>query len=209
MFPLIRRDFVVTYENKTAFYMLLGIIPLMLFLTDDFDANMAFLYSVLTFMFIGTRTPFAYEAKDKPHLFIQSLPVTKIEIVVSKYIGIFVNFLIGSVFVVIYISILSLLNFIDVKDLNLSTVFITLAIGIVLLSLSLPAEFFFTSKTAHFINLFVYILFLNFFILGNNKILDFINVFSNYKIGIFLLITTIYSVSMGASVLLYKNRNFY
>lgn len=209
MFNLIRRDFIVTYINKTAFYLLLGMIPLFLFLIDDFNADMAFMYSLLTFMFISTRTPFSYEAKDKPHLFIQSLPVTKVDIVVSKYISLFIIFLIGGLFTIVYIFILSLLGFLDIWSLTLGAVLVTLATSIALLSISLPTEFIFTPKLANFITMLIYILFLNMFILNSNPILNFIDIFSDYRIGISLIVALLYFLSIGISILVYKNRKFY
>lgn len=209
MFNLIRRDFIVTYINKTAFYLLLGMIPLFLFLIDDFNADMAFMYSLLTFMFISTRTPFSYEAKDKPHLFIQSLPVTKVDIVISKYISLFINFLIGGLFTIVYIFILSLLGFLDIWSLTLGAVLVTLATSIALLSISLPTEFIFSPKLANFVTMLIYILFLNMFILNSNPILNFIDIFSDYRIGISLIVALLYFLSIGISILVYKNRKFY
>lgn len=209
MFNLIRRDFIVTYINKTAFYLLLGMIPLFLFLIDDFNADMAFMYSLLTFMFISTRTPFSYEAKDKPHLFIQSLPVTKVDIVISKYISLFINFLIGGLFTIVYIFILSLLGFLDIWSLTLGAVLVTLATSIALLSISLPTEFIFSPKLANFVTMLIYILFLNMFILNSNPILNFIDIFSDYRIGVALIVALLYFSSIGISILVYKNRKFY
>lgn len=209
MLNLIRKDFLVTYTNKFAFYMLLLLIPFFLFFVDDFDANMAFVYSVLTFVFISTRTPFAYEGKDKPHLFIQSLPVTKTDIVISKYVSIFVNFLIGSIFTTLYISFLSLFNLFDISVLKLSIVILTLAVSIFLISISLPAEFIFTPKISNLINIIIYVTFLNLFIIGGNRVLNFINIFSDYRIGISLIVVLVYFLSMAVSIVLYKNRKFY
>lgn len=209
MLNLIRKDFLVTYSNKFAFYMLLLLMPLLIFFIDDFDSNMAFVYAVLTFVFISTRTPFAYEVKDKPHLFIQSLPVTKTDIVISKYISIFVDFLIGSIFTTLYIAFLSLFNLLDISVLKFSTVILTLAVSIFLVSISLPAEFMFTPKMSNLINIIIYVTFLNFFIIGDNPILNFINIFSDYRIGIGLIVVLVYFLSMGISNFLYKNRKFY
>lgn len=209
MFNLIRKDFLVTYSNKFTFYLLLGIVPLLMFLVDNFDANMVFMYAVLTFVFIGMRTPFSYEIKHKPHLFIQSLPVTKRDIVISKYLSIFVNFLIGSIFTIIYIFVLSLLGFIDIWSLEPGALLVTLVASIALLSISLPAEFSFTPKTANFVNMSIYIFFLNTFILEDNLIIKFINIFSDYRLGVALIIFAVYFLSMGLSVILYKNRKFY
>lgn len=209
MLNLIRKDFLVTYSNKFAFYMLLLLIPLLLFFIDNFDSNTSFMYSVLTFVFISTRTPFAYDMKDKPHLFIQSLPVTKTDIVISKYISIFVNFLIGSIFTTLYISFLSLFNLLDISVLKFSTVIFTLSVSIFLVSISLPAEFMFTPKMSNLINIIIYVTFLNLFIIGDNRILNFINIFSDYRIGIGLILVLLYFSSMGLSIVLYKNRKFY
>ena len=209
MLNLIRKDLLITYSNKLSYYMLLILIPLFLFLIDDFNANMAFMYSVITFVFVSTKTPFSYELKDKPQLFIQSLPVTKTDIIISKYLSIFINFIIGSPFTIIYLFVLSLMSIIDVSTLTFSTTIITLATSIVLISVSLPLEFIFTPKMANFLNMLIYIIFLNFFIIGDNPILNFINIFSDYRIGIILIVVLFYFLSMGISNVLYKNRKFY
>lgn len=209
MFNLIRKDFLVTFSNKFAFYLLLVMIPLFLFSIDGFDANTAFSYSILTFVFISTRTPFAYEVKGKPHLFIQSLPVTKLDIVVSKYLSIFIYFFIGTIFTLAYIFILSLLGFMDISKLLVETVIISLGINIGLLSLSLPAEFRFNPKISNVVNIIIYVVFLNFFIIGDGPLINFISLFSNYRIVITLILGLLYFLSMGISILIYKNRSFY
>lgn len=209
MFNLIRKDFLVTFANKFAFYLLLGMVPLLMLFMDNFDSNMIFMYSVLTFVFICTRTPFAYEIKDKPHLLIQSLPVTKTDIVISKYLSFFIYFTIGAVFTLVYLLFLTLLGFINISNLMLETVIITLATSILLLSISLPAEFMFSPKTSNLVNIIVYVIFLNFFIIGDSPLLQFINLFSDFRIGIALIIFVVYFLSIGISVLLYRNRKFY
>lgn len=209
MINLIRKDLLITYSNKFSYYMLIIMVPLFLFLIDDFNANMAFMYSVTTFVFVSTKIPFSYELKDNPQLFIQSLPVTKTDIIVSKYLSILVNFMIGSLFTIIYLFVLSLMNIIDVSTLTFSTTIVTLGISIVFISISMPLEFIFTPKVANFLNMFIYILFINIFLLQDNFILRFIKIFSDYRFAMVSIVVLVYFLSMGISNVLYKNRKFY
>lgn len=208
MINLIKKDLIVTFSNKQSIFTFIFLLPLLMFLVGSEDISMMFMYSTITFCFLSIRTSFSYEIKDSPHLFIQSLPVKKSDIVLGKYLSIIVNFVIASVFTVFYLFLLSFIFKFSISDLKINTLMLSFATVIILMSMSVPMDFIFAPKIANFINMFVYIVFLNFFIIGSNSLVNFLGFFTDYRIGIFLLTASIYTLSIFLSVFLYKNRNF-
>lgn len=208
MTNLIKKDFIVTFSNKQSIFTFLVLLPLLMFIVGSDDINMMFMYSTITFCFLSIRTSFSYEIKDRPQIFIQSLPVKKSDIVLSKYLSIIVNFLMASVFTFTYLFILSFIFKFSMEDLNLTTIMMSFSTVIILLSLSVPTDFMFTPKVSNFLNMFIYILFLNFFIIGSNSLVNFLGIFKDYRIGIALLTLGVYLLSIVLSVFLYKNKKF-
>ena len=211
MLNLIKKDFFMTYKNISIFIMFGIFIPLLFFISDVLNSNMIFLYSVSGICFISTRANFSYDGAGKADLFIQSLPVTKGDIVVSKYISIFINFAIASIFTIIYMFVLDNATplSINLSDLSFSILPSTLALVITYLSLSLPNEFAFTANVSNMITLVIYVMFLNMFIIGDNPTLKFMSMFKSHILPIVLGVTLLYFISMKLSLVIYKNRKFY
>lgn len=212
MINLIKKDMLVSYSNKTSNIMILMYFPLILFILGTRDINSIFIFSTFSFVFIITKIPFAYEVKDKPHVFIQSLPVTKKDIVISKYISIFVNLIVGIIYTFINMWIVSLIGIVNVDKISIVTILSTAGFTIVALSITLPMQFRFSPKTANFLNMFFYIMIINFIILSEDVFLKFLNLdFTNaYNIlAIIAGIVAVYFISMAVSIALYKTRKFY
>lgn len=211
MIDLLKKDFLITYSSIMTFLMFGIFIPLMFFITDNIDANMIFLYSVATICFVSTRTSFSYDRTGRTDLFIQSLPVTKGDIVVSKYISIFINFFIACIFTISYMFILNNATSlsINLSNLSLGVLPLTLALVVTYLSISIPNEFAFTTNVSNMITLIVYVIFLNIFIIGDTPTLKLMSSFNNSIGPIALGVTLIYFLSMKISVVIYKNRKFY
>ncbi len=212
MINLIKKDLLVSYSNKISIIMILMYFPLILLILGTRDINSIFIFSTFSFCFIMIKIPFSYEIKDKPHIFIQSLPVKKSDIVISKYISILVNFAIAIVYTFVYMWISSVIGLIDVDKIELSTILYTLAITIVALSISLPTQFRFSPKMANFLNMFLYIGMINIIIAGGDTVLKLINLdFHNLYnlLGLVGGILALYLISIVISISLYKTRNFY
>lgn len=211
MLNLIKKDFIITYSNKTIFLAFLFFVPILFFLKDTLNSNMVFLYSVLPICFLSTRSSFSYDSMRKSEFLIQSLPVTKRDIVVSKYLSIFINFTIACIFTISYMFVLNNATpiSIDLSNLRFNSIVSGLVLVILYVSLSMPGEFGFTPKTSSILNTIIYVTFLNLFMMGDSPILDFPNIFSDYKLATGLIVILIYLVSMKVSILLYKNRKFY
>lgn len=69
-----------------------------------------------------TTMPFSYEIQTRSHILLQSLPIKKRDVVVSKYLSIFLNYIVGFGVAGIYLWIINLLGFINVDNVNISLI---------------------------------------------------------------------------------------
>lgn len=212
MINLIRKDILVSYSNKGSIAYFLFAVPFILFVLGAEETNKIFMFVVASFVYIMTKIPFSYEIKDKPHIFIQSLPIKKKDIVIAKYISIFINFGVGVIYTFVYMWIMSLIGLVDVDKIKVINVLLTLGFTIVTLSISMPMQFRFTPKVANYLNMFFYIGIMNLIVLDGNLIakilgLDLSNIYTRLVIvsGILVLYLTSMSISIG----LYNSRKFY
>lgn len=212
MINLIKKDLIISCSNKRTNIMMLLYFPLILLILGTENIDTLFIFSTFSFSFLLTKIPFSYEVKDKSHIFVQSLPVTKKDIVLSKYIGIFINFTIGIVYTMIYMWMISLFGLIDVDRIEILTILSTLGFTILTLSISLPFQFRFSPKIANFLNMFFYMIMIILITLDGDIILRFLNFdigkFENV-LGLAGGIIAIYLISIKLSIWLYKTRKFY
>lgn len=208
MLSLIKKDFILIYANKWSFLIYFLLVPFIVLLAPGFNITNVFIYSVLTLMYLMTRIPFSYELKNSPTIFIQSLPVTKDDVVTSKYLSIFLNFILVLTLTSLYTFILSLFDLLDFSKLTISTLLFSITLAVVFLCIQLPLEFNAKPNLASFITLFLYINFSNTFIYQSARTSRFIDIVSNYKILVLILLAILYIRSMKLSMHLYKVREF-
>lgn len=212
MFNLIKKDMLINYFNRSSLILLVFYIPFVILVIGPQDPNRVFIFSVYSFVFMMIRMPFAYEIKDKPHIFIQSLPVKKIDIVISKYVSIFINFIIGTIYTLLYMWVMNLIGLLYMEKFEMFTILTTLGFTVLAQSISLPTHFSFTPKTANFLNMGIYILILNFIVIDGDILLRFLSLdLHNFYTILELLgaISAVYLISMSLSVWLYQTRKFY
>ncbi|CAK7077185.1 ABC-2 transporter permease [Tissierella sp.] len=202
MLNLIKKDFLLTFSNKQSWILIILYVPFILF-TMGTDNEFVVNLMIYTFVYMLATMPFGYEVQTKPHILLQSLPIKKRDIVISRYLSIFVNYVIGFVITGGYLWIISLLGFIDVDNFNLSLVGYTLPIVLLSLSISLPALFRLPPKIASIANIFVYIFIMNFVIVTSYKFQDILN-----GLGLPVIAAIVYLLSMGISLWLYETRDF-
>lgn len=201
MLNLIKKDFLLTFSNKQSWILIILYVPFILVImgtAKGFTVNLM----IYTFVYMLTTIPFGYEVQTKPHILLQSLPIKKRDIVISRYLSIFVNYIVGFVCTVGYLWIISLLGFIDVDSFNLSLIESTLPVILLSLSISLPALFRLPPKIANVINTFIYIIIMNFVIMQSYK---FDGIFNG--LGLTIIAVIVYLLSMVISLWLYEERD--
>lgn len=202
MLNLIKKDFLLTFSNKQSWILIILYVPFILF-TMGTSKGFAVNLMIYTFVYMLTTIPFGYEIQTKPHILLQSLPIKKRDIVISRYLSIFVNYIVGFVCTVSYMWIISLLGFVNVDNISLSLVESTLPIAVLSLSISLPALFRLPPKIANIVNIFVYIGIMNFVIIPFGQ---YGNLFNG--LGLPIISAIVYLVSIGISLWLYETRDF-
>lgn len=203
MINLIRRDLVLLFSSKSTIITLLLFIPLFSLILGMEPGYSIVLLSIVTLGYMLTLVSFNFEVKNKPYVSILSLPIKRREVVISKYIEIFINYIIAVVFAFIYSKILSVFGVNITGNFDIFTLKQAFLILIVGLSISLPLQFLLPPKIANFINTLFYISILNYFSvrLGDE-------IFENLSGMVqFTLSIVIFFISMGLSILLYKKRD--
>ena len=203
MFSLIRKDILLLLSSKSTVLPFLLFLPLYrLVLGMDPDYSIVIL-SIVTLGYLLTVSSFSFEIKNKPYITILSLPIKRRDVVISKYIGIFINYAIAVIYTFIYSKLLLLIGVNITGNFDISTLKYTFLILSVGLCISLPLQFRLPPKIANFVNAFFYIYFLSYFsmILGQGLF---------ERLGAltqFTLVTIIFLISRGLSLLLYKYRD--
>src|SRR5699024_3661861 len=127
------------------------------------------------------------DMQRKSYMIIESLPIKKKDIVMGKYLVTLINFLLSTVWCWIYLWIISLLDFVNMDLLNISSLENAFFTSIFSLSIILPPLFIFSMMFSKVEKLFH---------------VDLFQGARGYIIGL-----VVYLISMGISVLLYENRD--
>lgn len=206
MLNLIKKDIKLAFLTKSTLLFLILYIPILIFL-DLGDVRLTYLAAVLTFTYMALTTPFQYELKNKTHILIQSLPIAKINIVISRYIYSLLAFLFSTLFVYAYFKILGALGLnvdivfsIDIFKQVLFTVFIAI-------SVLLPIHFMFEPKIASFLGIFLYVSIFNFLSTIDSWI-NKLNFIGNSSLSMPGAVALMFLLSMTTSIFIYNKRNF-
>lgn len=203
MLKLIRRDLSLIFANWQVGVLLLLLMPFLLLFIGAEKVNEAILANVLILGYFLTVLPFSYELRIKPYLLIQSLPISRSEVVISRYISTFINLIIGTIYSVIYLWIINKFKVLNVDTLNIKIIIEAFLIVILGLSISLPGFFILSPKGGTILNTAVYIIGLNFYFIQPGTNFRRYNI-SN-KFGIAIMVS--YIISLGLSIWFYERKD--
>src|SRR5699024_1562666 len=121
MIGLIKRDYTLLFSTSWNIFILIFMIPFILLAFGADKVGEAYPLLVFAFVYILTITPFNYDMQRKSYMIIESLPIKKKDIVMGKYLVTLINFLLSTVWCWIYLWIISLLDFVNMDLLNISS----------------------------------------------------------------------------------------
>lgn len=204
MLNLIKKDFLLVFSTKANILLILLYIPLINLVvgTSEFESMISVM--IISFVYILTIIPFAYEKTDKPHILIQSLPIKRKDVVISKYISIFISYILGIIFVGVYLWVTSLFGLKTMNSFKFSLIINLLPILIFSLSISLPLQFRLPTRIANFVNGLIMITLINTTLIGKNIL----NTVGVGDLTLFIIVAVVYLVSMIASIWIYEGRDF-
>ncbi|MBU5439936.1 ABC-2 transporter permease [Tissierella sp. MSJ-40] len=197
MLGLIKRDLNLMFSNKQNIFFLVLYVPFFLFMIDTKSMPHLYLVILVTYTHMLTIIPFSYDITYKTHLMFQSLPIKRRDIVIYKYLSIFIYFIFAVVYVGVYMWIINLIGFKNVDYFNVSMIKIALPLVMVSLSITIPAYFRLSPKIAQIFNIFIYILLFNILSININSI---VNVGTGPILSIFKGINPIF-IALGVFVL--------
>ena len=200
MLNLIKKDLILSIRNVVSWLLIVTLIPLLLILLDLMNSPgivARVIYLVTHILILGS---FDYETKNKPHTFINSLPIKRKEIVVSKYLLLFINFIVATVIIYAYLSLGNLFGARTMEGFNISAILSAFFMSMISIAIILPIYFMAHIRVASGIASGIFIFTFNLMeeIVGS-KIFG-----KSYMV---LIIIIAFLVSMYLSMVLYENKD--
>lgn len=207
MFKLIRKDLLLALSNKFYLISTLLFAPLLLFFMD-FQVNEKIIVIIIYGMsFFLLSLSFYYVDKLKPEVLIQSLPIRKREIVLSKYMLVFLCYLIGVIYVSILFKVAVFLGYSITANLNISIIKITLPLVIIHQSIILPISFGISDRLANSIGTGLLVFINNFYLMHDFERTSRMLLNSSNRFSVALIVILIFVLSIIVSITIYKNKD--
>ncbi|GAA0730074.1 ABC-2 transporter permease [Clostridium malenominatum] len=209
MFNLIKKDILV--QKKSIYFILFYLfIGLVAFKTMPDSATTYLIATTIAFFFIAGS--FSYDEQNKTYMVINSLPIKRNSLIISKYISVLIYTLLSLLIIYIFTLIVFTLKLpYKIELLNLNHVFNVFIASMFLSSILLPiyCKFGYT-KARVFTTLSYLLVFIAFNILGNigTSIPMLLQGIKFGNLGLLILMSLIFILSMFLSIKLYENREF-
>ncbi|SHE47709.1 ABC-2 family transporter protein [Tissierella praeacuta DSM 18095] len=206
MLNLIRKDLLLNFSSKQSVIFLILFFPFMLLVLETNSTNIYSLM-ILSYGYVLNNMPFKYEVINKTHMLIQSLPIKKRDVVLSKYISMFINYFLGVILVGIYFGIISVFRIKIGESLSISLIWQTLIIFIFITSISLPAYFRLPPRLGNIVNVMIYIIIINIFVIGSSDNIDILTALNGQRFNLPIITAIVYLISMLISIVLYETKD--
>ena len=92
MLGIIKRDLTVILSNKRERLFLLFYIPFLILIIESYEPKWLYLSILVAYTYMFSIMGMAYDMKGKGKYIMNSLPITRKEFVLYKYLSIFVYF---------------------------------------------------------------------------------------------------------------------
>lgn len=209
MFKIIKRDLTVILSNKRERLFLLFYIPFLILIIESYEPKWLYLSILVAYTYMFSIMGMAYDMKGKGKYIMNSLPITRKEFVLYKYLSIFVYFFLTIVYSGVYLWIINKIGLKSVEYFNLKMIMEALPIVMISIAIVFPAYFRFEPRIAQIVHMIVFLTFfiglVNLNIVGMNSIVKRIGFFEGQKK--LLVATVIYILSLILSLRLYENRD--
>lgn len=210
MLGMLKRDFHLIISDKRNRLFFLLYIPFLLFIVESYDPQWPYFIILYTYTYLMAITPFSYDVTYKTSYMMSSLPISRKEMVLYKYLLTCIYFLITIVYAGVYLWIINILGIMNVDYFNLEM--IKTAIPVILISTSLiyPAYFRFEARIARIVHMIVFmssfIAMINIANLADKALISYIKlpIISKYILPISIVL---YLLSLLLSMKLYETRD--
>lgn len=157
MIGIIKRDLILTFSDTKQRIFMFFMIPFLILAIDTQRMDWLYFMIVVSISYLLILIPFYYDINNKSDSMVASLPISRKEIVIYKYLGVFVYLFISIVYVGIYLWIINKIGLVDVDYFSLSM--IKKAIPYIMLSMSIvfPINFTFGPRVVQIANMLIYL----------------------------------------------------
>lgn len=209
MIGIIKRDILLILSSKQTILLMLFYIPFLMILAESFHPESFYFVIIVLYTFLLSMSSFTYDISGKSKYIMNSLPINRKELVVYKYLSIFVYLGMTIVFAGVYLWIIHILGLANVDYFSLRVIKNTIPIVMLYSAVVFPVYIRFEPRIGQILSLFVFILF--FTTIGNlsytrdKAILKFLSLMKwEYYMAIALLL---YLLSLLLSISLYKEKD--
>lgn len=144
------------FSNTMQRILMIMIVPMFLLIIEAQQMDWLYFLILVSVTYILLMTPFSFDITNKTTSMMNSFPIKRREIVIYRYLSIFVYMLISIGYVGVYLWIINKIGLINVDYFNLSMIGKAMPYVMILASIMFPANFRFEPRLAQIINAFLY-----------------------------------------------------
>ena len=141
MIEIIKRDLILTFSDTKQRVFVFFMIPFLLLAIDTQRMDWLYFMIIVGVSYTLVLIPFYYDINNKSDRMVASLPISRKEIVIYKYLGVFVYLFISIVYVGIYLWIINKIGLVNVDYFNLSMIKKIIPYFLLSMSIMLPINF--------------------------------------------------------------------
>ncbi len=156
MLRIINKDLTLMFSNNMQKVVMLIIVPMFLVIIEAQHMDWLYFLILVSTTYILIMTPFSFDITNKTTSMINSFPIKRKEIVIYRYLSVFVYILIAIVYAGVYLWIINKSGLINVDYFNISMIKRAIPYIMMIVSIMFPANFRFEPRLAQIINAFLY-----------------------------------------------------
>src|SRR5690554_1653401 len=119
MLGILKRDFLLMISSKQLIIMLLFYIPFLIIISESFVPEVLYYMIIVFYSYLMSIMSFSYDITGKSKYIMNSLPISRRQLVLYKYLSTFVYFAVAIVYAGVYLWIIDTLGLVHVDYFNI------------------------------------------------------------------------------------------
>ncbi|HLR33825.1 MAG TPA: ABC-2 transporter permease [Tissierellales bacterium] len=208
MIGTIKKDLIHIFSSKRERIFYLLYIPFLLLIVDSYEPKWIYFAVIYSYTYLTCISTIAYESNLKFNRVFNSLPITRKEVVIYKYISFFIYLTLVIVYAGVYLWIINTLGIKNVDYFNLEMIIRAIPILMISLSIVFPSYFSLGPRLAQMVHIIVFVSFFIGIISVSGGDLFINKIFQFMASGkFFILASVVYLLSLILSTKLYEGKD--
>jgi len=207
MTGLIKNDLMLVFSSTWEKIFLIFYIPLMLFVIEASQTEWLYFILISSYSYLLCITSFTYDVKGNTDRMINSLPVSRKEVVLCRYMELIIYFIFSIIYVGIYLWIINMLGLYNIGYFNISMIKIAFPTLLISTAVVFPFYLKFEPRIAQIAYMAVY---MGIFLVASNSAGGnglFSNLIVGKEISTTVIALIIWIISLILSIKLYENKD--